>query len=191
MTFSECKFLIRKDLDRLSPKKRLRYVRYLITNASFKITFWFRLSSYLKSKTGFFYKILYCIIIMIYKHYQYLTGIQLSVDSKVGGGLCFAHFSCIIIAGDSVIGKNCTIFHGVTIGSVRGPKGGAPKIGDNVVLSAGVQVIGNVKIGNNVIVGAGAVVVHDIPDNSVVVGNPAKIVSNNGKINVSYYVNVD
>lgn len=70
-------------------------------------------------------------------------------------------------------------------------RGGAPKIGDNVVLSAGVQVIGNVKIGNNVIVGAGAVVVHDIPDNSVVVGNPAKIVSNNGKINVSYYVNVD
>lgn len=56
------------------------------------------------------------------------------------------------------------------------------------MLSAGVKVIGNVRIGDNVMVGAGAVVLNDIPDNSVAVGVPAKVVSFKGKENVSYYI---
>lgn len=54
MTFKECRNLIKKDLDRLAPKGGLRCVKYFITNASFKITFLFRIGSYLKSKNGFF-----------------------------------------------------------------------------------------------------------------------------------------
>lgn len=71
------------------------------------------------------------------------------------------------------------LFNGVTLGaSFLG--GLAPKVGDNVCLCTGAKVIGDVKIGNNVIIGAGAVVVKDIPDNAIVVGVPAKVISMDG-----------
>jgi len=63
-----------------------------------------------------------------------------------------------------------------------------PTIGDNVVLSAGAKIIGNVRIGNNVMLGAGDVVVKDVPDNAVVVGNPAGVISFEGASHVRYYI---
>lgn len=161
----------------------------MITNASFKITFWFRIGSYLKEKRGPLFKMLYLMVYVIYKHYQYLTGIQLPLGTDVGKGLWFGHFSCIIISGGAHTGENLTVMQGVTVGGVRGKSGGIPVIGNNVVLSAGAKVIGRVRIGDNVMIGAGAVVVHDIPDNAVAVGVPAKVVSHNGKEHVKYYIN--
>lgn len=76
------------------------------------------------------------------------------------------------------IGDNFSCFHNVTIGQ----KGGRlPIIGNNVTVSCGASILGDVVIGNNVIIGAGCVVVHDIPDNCTVIGNPARIVKENGK----------
>lgn len=187
MTWKECKLLIYSDLKRLK-KVNEGGVKYFFTNASFKITFWFRIGSYLKNKRGIFYKIIYVFVFLIHKHNQYLTGIQLPLGTKVGKGLCFSHFSCVVINSSAQIGDYCTIFQGVTIGSVRGPKGGVPEVGNNVVLSSGSKLIGNIKIGNNVMVGAGAVVVDDLPDNSTAVGVPAKIISYNGKENTQYYL---
>ena len=71
----------------------------------------------------------------------------------------------IIVSHNAKIGENCRIFHQVTIGEGRG---GAPTIGDNVLLGAGSKIIGGIKIGNNVKVAAGCVVMQDIPDNAVV-----------------------
>jgi serine O-acetyltransferase len=76
------------------------------------------------------------------------------------------------------IGNNCWINQQVTIG--HKDKTGRPQIGDNVRITAGAKVIGNIKIGNNVTVGANAVVVKDVPDHCVVVGVPAYIVKKNG-----------
>lgn len=187
MKWNETKILIKSDLNRLGNINKWNSIKYLINNASFKITFWFRIGSYLQSHKGFIYKILYMFVLLIHKHNQYLTGIQLPFGTKIGKGLCFSHFSCIVINRNCVIGSNCTIFQGVTIGSVRGPKGGTPIIGNNVAICAGAKIIGKVNIGNNVIIGAGAVVVNDISDNSVAVGIPAKTISKNGKINTEYY----
>lgn len=164
-------------------------IKYLFFNASFRITFWFRIGSYLARQKGILFKLLYGIVFLIHKHNQYLTGIQLPIGTQIGEGLCFAHFSCIVINSTALIGKNCTIYHGVTIGGVRGPKGGAPIIGDNVVISSGAKIIGKVRIGNNVMIGSGAIVVKDIPDNAVVVGNPGKVISYNGKDHIQYFVN--
>ncbi|MBR5957428.1 MAG: serine acetyltransferase [Salinivirgaceae bacterium] len=154
-------------------------LKYLISNPSFKISFWFRVGSYLKSKKGL-WKLLYMIVCVWYKHEQYRTGIQLPFGTQVGGGLFFPHFGCQVIWGASIIGENCTIMQGVTIGSMRG-KSGVPIIGDNVVLFSNSQVLGNVTIGNNAVVGAGAVVVKDVPSGAVVAGVPAKQVSMNGE----------
>lgn len=72
----------------------------------------------------------------------------------------------IIITHNAVIGENCTIFHQVTIGEGRG---GAPTVGNNVLIGAGAKLIGGIHIGNNVRIGAGCVVMQDIPDNTTVI----------------------
>ena len=67
------------------------------------------------------------------------------------------------------------IGQGVTIGRQLDPEG-VPVIGNNVYISAGSRILGNIKIGNNVIIGANSVVIKDVPDNSIVAGVPAKII---------------
>lgn len=98
---------------------------------------------------------------------------------QIGKGTVFPHdaLGCVFHP-DVKIGKNCKILHGVTMGGRAGHKG-LPIIGDNVVIGTHAQLIENVKIGNNSIVGAGAIVTHDVPDNVVVVGNPARILKSN------------
>jgi serine O-acetyltransferase len=71
------------------------------------------------------------------------------------------------------IGDNFSCIHGCTIGKKDGKR---PRIGDNVNMCAGSMIIGDITIGNNVTIGAGAIVVKDVPDNCVVVGNPARII---------------
>lgn len=97
--------------------------------------------------------------------------------SSIGGGLLIVHGDCTYIYAQS-IGKNLYINQNVTIGVV-GPN--SPVIGDNVRVATGAIVIGGIRIGNNVTIGAGAVVVKDVPDDCVVVGNPARIVKMKGE----------
>lgn len=82
----------------------------------------------------------------------------------------------IIINPYSIIGKNCTIFHDVTIGNDYKDIKNAPIIGDNVLIGAGAKIIGKIKIGNNVRVGAGAIVAIDIPDNATVVMEKPRVI---------------
>ncbi len=110
----------------------------------------------------------------LYSFITLLTGIQLPRSSQIGGGLRIFHFGCIIINPDSVIGENCTIRHGVTIGT-RSSDHDVPKLGENVEIGAGAMILGNIIIGNNVKIGSNAVVLIDVPDNHIAVGNPAKI----------------
>ncbi len=183
-----CFNLIKSDLVRLKVKKHflLQCILLLITNSSFKITFWFRIGTYLKERKNFISKILLFFVQFFYKRNQYKTGIQIRLGTSIGKGLIFPHFSCIVINHQAIIGNFCTIFHGVTIGSVRSK--GFPKIGNNVVIASGAKVIGGITIGNNVFIGANAVVLSDIPDDAVVGGIPAKILNMDGKKNTSLYL---
>ncbi|MBD5321760.1 MAG: serine acetyltransferase [Bacteroides sp.] len=81
-----------------------------------------------------------------------------------------------------VIGENCVILHGVTVGG-RSGRHGLPVIGNNVWIGAHAIILGNVKIGDNAIIGAGSVVLHDVEANAVVAGNPARFIkwNNAGK----------
>lgn len=102
-----------------------------------------------------------------------------TASKRVGTGLVIQHgFSTIVEA--ERIGERCQIWHNVTVGTNISHSGNKPTIGDNVKICAGAIVLGRITIGNNVTIGAGAVVVKDIPDNCVVVGNPAKIIKKDG-----------
>lgn len=79
----------------------------------------------------------------------------------------------IIVSNDAIIGKECQLYHQVTIG---GGNGGSPVIGDNVLIGAGAKIIGPVKIGNNVKIGAGCVVAVDVPDNATVIMEKPRII---------------
>ena len=103
-------------------------------------------------------------------------GVYIGVSANIGKALVIEHFGCIIVHGDSVIGDNCVIRQGVTIGNKNmDDPHGAPVLGNNVNVGAGAKIIGRVRIGNNVDIGANAVVINDVPDNVVVGGVPAQI----------------
>ena len=109
------------------------------------------------------------------KHLGNKMGCEIGWEN-VGPGLVLAHPYGITVNGGVKIGKDCTLFKGSTIGSVRGGKNaGVPCLGDRVVVCCNAMVCGNIIIGNDVLIAAGAYVNFDVPDNSVVIGNPGKI----------------
>lgn len=104
-----------------------------------------------------------------------VCGISLPKTVSVGPGLRIWHFGGIFIHADVVIGANCTLRQGVTIGN-RHENGPVPIIGDNVELGAYAQVLGGVRVGDNCRIGAMSVVLCDVPDGATAVGAPARII---------------
>jgi serine O-acetyltransferase len=104
-------------------------------------------------------------------------GIDISYRATIGTGILIFHFGGIFI-GEATIGRNCTIRHDTTIGeTARGPKRGAPVMGDNVDIAPGVVITGRLTIGDNVRIGPNAVIQRDIPGNCVVNVRPVQIVA--------------
>lgn len=93
---------------------------------------------------------------------------------KIGPGFVLIHGYGCVLNGSAIIGKNCTMLHGVTVGTIHGND--FPIIGDHVYIGAGAFILGNVHVGNHVKIGAGAIVVEDVPDYATVVGNKARII---------------
>jgi len=126
---------------------------------------------------------LYHIAKLFHIHYTYKYAISIHWSTPIESGFYIGHFSGIFVNNDTIIGKNCNISQGVTLGRAnRGSKKGTPVIGDNVYIAPGTKIIGNIHIGNNVAIGANCVVTKDIEDNAVVVGVPGKVISYDGSV---------
>jgi len=133
-------------------------------------------------RIGFFYKrnlFLKFLSKIMTRHYCYKFGFQIPITTKIGKGVYFSHFGTVVINEDAVIGENCNINHNITIGRQnRGTKKGSPIIGNFVWLGTGSVIVGNITIGNNVLIAPNSYVNFNVPSNSVVMGNPGKILEN-------------
>ncbi|MBD0778099.1 serine acetyltransferase [Maribacter sp. ANRC-HE7] len=139
----------------------------------FKYMYFLRKASKYRKKSpfGIFYRLLV-------QRYSHKYGFQIPVNTKIGEGFYIGHFGTIVINGKAEIGKNCNIAHGTTIGKAnRGKLKGYPTIGNYVWIGTGSVIVGHINIGNNVLIAPNTFVNKSVPDNSLVIGNPAKILA--------------
>lgn len=116
---------------------------------------------------------------VVLRHFQIKYGFQIYPETQIGEGFYLGHWGSLVINPKTIIGKNCNIAQGVTIGQQnRGKNEGYPVIGNEVWIGPNAVIVGKVNIGNNVLIAPNAYVNFDIPDNSVVTGNPAKVYPN-------------
>ena len=102
--------------------------------------------------------------------------INVKPGARIGSGVLLDHATGVVIGETAVLGDNCSLLHGVTLGgSGLGTGVRHPQIGEGVLIGASATVLGNVKVGNGVKIGAGSVVMMDLPDGCTAVGVPAKI----------------
>jgi serine O-acetyltransferase len=190
MKWSTYYYLIKTDLYRYTGRVSLSvFLIHMLRNPGYKYTFWMRTCFFLRDHIFLRYTF-FIFAWMILEHYQYKYGISIAYHADIGSGFYIGHFGGIVIHPKAVIGKNCNVSHGVTIGQTnRGRKAGCPIIGDNVYIGPGAKIIGNVTIGNNAAIGANCVVTRDIEDYAVVVGIPGKVISNQGS--EGYINNID
>lgn len=108
------------------------------------------------------------------------TGIEIHPGARIGKGLFIDHGTGVIIGETTIIGDNCTLYQGVTLGG-NGKETGKrhPTLGNNVMVSAGAKILGSFKIGDNSKIGAGSVVLEEVPPCSTVVGVPGRVVKRN------------
>ena len=125
-------------------------------------------------------KILLFFGVIAQKWIEIITGISLPYTVVIGHSFYIGHFGNIILNANSIIGDNCNISQGVTIGvSGRDEKRGVPIIGNNVYVGANATIAGKLKVGDNAVIGANSLVIKDVAAGTTVLGVPAAAVSMN------------
>lgn len=112
---------------------------------------------------------------------RFLTGIEIHPGATIGEGLFIDHGTGIVIGETAEIGRNVTLYQGVTLGGTGKEKGKRhPTIGNNVVVASGAKVLGSFTVGDHAKIGAGSVVLRPVPAHATVVGIPGRIVMMKG-----------
>lgn len=166
------KDIIYKDLYRYSGKTNLKFfLKNLLRNPGFKYMYFHRKINLTRLP---FMKVIYKICLRSLSHKYHF---QIPASVEIGEGFYIGHFGSIVINPKAKLGKNINIHQGVTIGQTnRGKKKGAPVIGDEVWIGINSVIVGGIRIGNNVLIAPNSYVNFDVPDNSIVLGNPGKII---------------
>ncbi len=109
---------------------------------------------------------------------EWVWGIEIPWNLEMGENARLYHGQALVINDNSKIGSNATLRQSTTIGAKEFPDGRivAPRIGNNVEIGSNVVILGDVTVGDNATIGAGSVVVTNVPEGTVVVGNPAKVI---------------
>lgn len=181
MKFHEFWYLLRSDFHRYMEKPGLaNAIKHFLITPGARYTLCMRLCRYLRDRPLKAFGLFFLARVALY-HYGIKFGISISDTTQIGSGFYIGHFGGIVVNSKAIVGKNCNISHGVTIGQLnRGIRAGCPVIGDNVFIGPGAKILGNIHLGDSVAVGANCVVISDIPPHSVVAGVPGKVISQAG-----------
>ncbi len=107
---------------------------------------------------------------------RWLTGIEIHPAASLGRRFFIDHGMGVVIGETAIVGDDCTLYHGVTLGGTSWDKGKRhPTLEDKVVIGAGAKILGPITIGKGARVGSNAVVVKDVPKNTTVIGIPGRI----------------
>lgn len=133
-------------------------------------------------RAHFFYKHkMFFLARLISQHAARVTGIEIHPGATIGRRLVIDHGHGVVIGETAEIGDDVLIYQGVTLGGTGKDTGKRhPTIGNNVMISSGAKVLGPFKVGDNSRIAAGAVVLEEVPENSTVVGVPARVVKIGG-----------
>ena len=136
----------------------------------------------------------YLIARMISQFSRFLTGIEIHPAAKIGKNLFIDHGMGVVIGETSEIGDNVTIYHGVTLGGISPAENSDsqrnlkrhPTIKNNVIIGSGAQILGPIVVENNAKIGANSVILKDVPKNGTMVGNPARNINKDNKIDKEF-----
>ncbi|MFF2450539.1 serine O-acetyltransferase [Neobacillus sp. NPDC058068] len=146
-------------------------IRYLVTEHSLCYLYFLRRVQKSNSRINKVWSIVFL------SHLRKKYGLEIPYKTKIGSGFYMGHAFNITINPNAVLGKNINIHKGVTIGQEnRGRRNGAPTIADNVWIGVNATVVGNIQIGKNVFIAPNSYINFDVPENSIVIGNPGKVI---------------
>ncbi len=176
--FSKFFRLLGGDLGTFSDSSRSKLYLLLTTQGAWAMfVYRFGHLSSLKYKKNNLYVINMTIWYVLNKIVEITAGISIHYKADIGERFMISHFGNIIIDAGAIIGDDCSIRQGVTIGN--GPIQGSPKIGNNVYIGTSAVLIGGINIGDNSKIGALAMVNKSFPESSIIVGVPAVNKNNN------------
>src|SRR6266550_1707615 len=113
---------------------------------------------------------------------RFFTGVEIHPAAKIGRGFFIDHGMGVVIGETAEIGDYVTLFQGVTLGGTGKDRGKRhPTLGNHVVVGAGAKILGGIRIGDNVKIGANSVVLKSVPENSTVIGVPARVIKTQGE----------
>ncbi|MEG2868662.1 MAG: serine O-acetyltransferase EpsC [Terrisporobacter sp.] len=147
-------------------------IEIFILYPSIHALIFYRVSHFFYTKKRFF------ISRLISQIGRLFTGIEIHPGAEIGEGILIDHGMGVVIGETTIIGDRVTIYQGATLGATGNEKEFKrhPTLGDDIVIGSGAKILGPINIGSNSRVGANSVVLRDIPENSTVVGIPARII---------------
>ena len=181
MTWNELTHCIKADLYRYEGGLTWRHWGHALRfEPGFRITLLMRLCRYARPRPWLRWT-LYIPLRLWFNHMCMSLKVFMDPFAEIGPGLYLGHAFMIVINWRVKIGRDCSIGHEVTLGSGgRGGQKGNPELGDRVYIGPGAKIFGSLKIHDRAAIGANAVVTHDVPENAVAVGIPARVVSMKG-----------
>ena len=142
------------------------YLQIILFYPGVKAVFWYRVANFLYTKLKL--KLLGEFIMFMVRT---IHGIEIHPAARIGKRLFIDHGSGVVIGETTVIGDDCTIYQGATLGGTGKERCMRhPTLGNNVMVGAGARILGNITIGDNVKIGANAVVLDDVEEGKTVVG---------------------
>ena len=159
---------------------------FVLEEPGFRFSFFLRLSS-VEPKSRLRRRV-HRLAYRLHKRYFYKYAYQIPVHTRIGEGFQIIHFGALVINELAVLGRNCTVFPGTVIGQDK--FGRNPEIGDNCWIGFNSIIVGDITIGSNCLIAPGSYVNFDVPSDSLVMGNPGRIIAQRADVTAGYLNNL-